>query len=118
MRPAFPVLVSAFTVLCPVLAEAADSDVKVSSIGYLPSRVKRASVTAAGTQFNLVRDADGTVAYSGSLGTAKTDPDTGERIAVAVFSSAAATTPPRRPGPTRTARPTGLTTSTTTSLTR
>ena len=86
MRPAFPVLVSAFTVLCPVLAEAADSDVKVSSIGYLPARVKRASITASATTFTVKRDADDSVAFTGTVGAAKTDPDTSQSIAVADFT--------------------------------
>jgi endoglucanase len=82
-RPA--AVAAVFALLCPVLAQAADSDVKVSSIGYLPSRAKRASVTAAGTQFNLVREADKSVAYTGTLGAAKNDPDTGQSVAVADF---------------------------------
>jgi endoglucanase len=72
---------------CPQLAAAADADVKVSSIGYLPARVKRASVTASATQWQLVRDADGSVAASGTLSAAKSDPDTAQSIAVADFSS-------------------------------
>ncbi len=87
MRSRCFALASVLTVLCPLVAEAADADVKVSSIGYLPARVKRASVTASGTQFNLKRDADGSVAYSGTLGAAKTDADTSQSIAVADFSS-------------------------------
>ena len=87
MRPGPSALVAAFIMLCPLLAHAADSDVKVSSIGYLPSRAKRASVTASGTQFKLVRDADQSVALSGTLGAAKTDPDTSQSVAIADFTS-------------------------------
>ena len=87
MRSGLLALASVLTVLCPVLAEAADADVKVSSIGYLPNRVKRASVTATGTQFNVVRDADGSVAFNGTLGAAKTDVDTSQSIAIADFTS-------------------------------
>ena len=86
MRPCGFALVSVLTVLGPFVAQAADADVKVSSIGYLPSRVKRASVTTGGTQFTLVREADGSAAMSGTLAAAKTDPDTSQSIAIADFS--------------------------------
>ena len=81
------VLAFAVTVLCPLAAGAADSDIKVSSIGYLPARVKRASITAAATQWTLVRDSDGGTAASGTLGAAKTDPDTSQSVAIADFTS-------------------------------
>jgi len=80
------VLVSALAAFCPLLAQAADSDVKVSSIGYLPGRTKRASITSAATSFTVKRDADGSVAYTGTAGAAKTDPDTSQSIAVADFT--------------------------------
>ena len=80
------VLASALVAFSPLLAQAADSDVKVSSIGYLPGRVKRASITAAATSFTVKRDADGSVAYTGTAGSAKTDPDTSQSIAVADFT--------------------------------
>ncbi len=85
MRTCFALL-SALVLLAPLTGEAADADVKVSSIGYLPERVKRASVTAAGTEFKVVREADGEVVLSGPLGAAKTDPDTGQSIATADFT--------------------------------
>jgi endoglucanase len=82
-----PVLVSAM--LAPILVEAADSDVRVSSIGYLPGRVKRASVTATGTTFTVKRDADGAVAFTGNLTSAIKDPDTSQSIATADFTALA-----------------------------
>jgi endoglucanase len=87
MRPRVLVLALAVSVLSPVLAQAADADIKVSSIGYLPARAKRASITAAATQWTLVRDSDGGTVASGTLPAAKTDPDTSQSIAVADFSS-------------------------------
>ena len=87
MRPRWFAFVSTLSVLCPLLASAADSDVKVSSIGYLPGRVKRASITAAATAFTVKRDADGSVVFTGTAGAAKTDPDTSQTIAMADFSS-------------------------------
>jgi endoglucanase len=80
-------LVLSSVLLAPSLVQAADSDVKVSSVGYLPGRVKRASVTATGTTFSVKRDADGAVAFSGTLGAATKDPDTSQSIAVADFTS-------------------------------
>jgi endoglucanase len=87
MRPRLLVFVSLVDLSCPLLAEAADADVKVSSIGYAPGRVKRASVTASATEWKLVRDADGGVVASGSLSAAKADPDTAQSIAIADFTS-------------------------------
>lgn len=78
-----------FIVAFPALAQAADSDVKVSSVGYLPARVKRASVTATGTTFTVKRDADDSVAFSGNLSAAAKDPDTSQSIATADFTSLA-----------------------------
>jgi len=80
-------LVSALATFSPLVAQAADSDVKVSSIGYLPGRVKRASITAAATAFTVKRDADGSVVFTGTAGAAKTDPDTSESITIADFTS-------------------------------
>ncbi len=91
MRLCLFVPVSVLAVLVPSLGEAADSDVKVSSIGYLPGRVKRASVTATGTSFTVKRDADGSVAFTGNLTTAAKDPDTSQSIAIADFTALADT---------------------------
>jgi endoglucanase len=87
MPPRLPVLVFAIAVLCPLAADAADSDIRVSSIGYLPARVKRASIAAAATQWTLVRDSDGGTAASGTFGAAKTDADTSQSISIADFTS-------------------------------
>lgn len=73
--------------ILPDLALAADSDVRVSSIGYLAARAKRASITAPATSFTLKRDADGSVVFTGTPAAAKTDSDTQQSIAVADFSS-------------------------------
>lgn len=72
--------------LAPMVVEAADSDVKVSSVGYLPGRAKRASITASGSTFAVKRADDDGVAFSGTLGAAAKDPDTSQSIAVADFS--------------------------------
>ena len=56
-------------------------------MGYLPGRVKRASITAAASAFTVKRDADGSVVFTGSASAAKTDADTSQSIAVADFTS-------------------------------
>jgi endoglucanase len=59
----------------------------VSSIGYLTARAKRASITAPATTFQIKRDSDGQVVFTGNVAAAKTDPDTQQSIAVADFSA-------------------------------
>jgi endoglucanase len=80
-------LATALTVLSPAVAKAADSDVKVSSIGYLPAHAKRASITAPATSFSVKRDSDGQAVFNGTVSAAKTDPDTQQSIAVADFTA-------------------------------
>jgi endoglucanase len=86
MRSSWFMPLLAFATWVPTLAVAADADVKVSSIGYLPGRVKRASVTATGTNFTVKRDSDDAVVFSGDLGAAAKDPDTAQNIAIADFT--------------------------------
>jgi endoglucanase len=86
MRPCGFALASVLTVLCPLWALAADSDIKVSSIGYLPNRAKRVSVTTSATQWLLVRDSDGSTVSGGELAAPRTDPDTAESIVVGDFT--------------------------------
>ncbi len=74
-----------FVLLAPMAVEAADSDVKVSSVGYLPGRAKRASITASGSTFQVKRADDDAVAFSGTLAAAIKDPDTGQNVAIADF---------------------------------
>jgi endoglucanase len=68
-------------------AAAADTDVRVSSIGYLPLRAKRASIVGAASAFSVVRDADGVVVLSGTPTTPVNDADTGESVATADFTA-------------------------------
>ncbi len=51
------VSLSVFSVHASALA--ADGDIRLSSIGYLPLRAKRASVVMPATTFSVVRDSDG-----------------------------------------------------------
>jgi endoglucanase len=74
-------------VLWAGLARAADDDVRLSSIGYLPDRAKVATVAGGGTTFSLRRTQDGVSALSGDLGAAHSEAGTGESLRSADFSS-------------------------------
>jgi endoglucanase len=69
----------------PAIADA--SDVRVSSVGYLPSGNKRATIAVSGTQFAVKRAKDGSLALSGALSPAAYDDDTSEIVSVADFSA-------------------------------
>jgi endoglucanase len=66
---------------------AADSDVRVSSIGYLPLRAKRATVAGTASTFSVIRDADGAVVLRGVPAGPLNDADTGETLMTADFST-------------------------------
>src|SRR6185295_3474336 len=70
------------------VAWAADGDVRVSSLGYLAARAKRVSVVGAtgGAAFVVRRDADGSSAFEGTLGSAAADATTMDTVAVGDFS--------------------------------
>ena len=67
-------------------ARAADSDVRVNSIGYLPARAKHISVAAGGTTFAVRRASDDSTAFLGTLGTAAVDTATGDTVALGDFT--------------------------------
>ena len=71
----------------PAPTAAADADVRVSSVGYLPGRSKLATVTVAATTFHVLRDADGSVAFEGTVAGPSITPDTGATVWLADFSS-------------------------------
>jgi len=73
--------------LAPARASAADTDIRLNSLGFLPLRVKRAAVVVPATSFNVVRDADGAVVLSDMLTGPVSDQDTGESVLTADFSS-------------------------------
>jgi endoglucanase len=82
-------LALAFLCLLPAASRAADSDVRVNTIGYVPERAKRASVLLTATAFDVKKKADGSVALHGALVGPVTDPDTGQTIWTADFSALA-----------------------------
>jgi endoglucanase len=71
----------------------AQADIKVNTVGYLPSRAKFATVPADGAQGSFViRDlATGQIAYAGALSENPVDvPDTGETVRLADFTALSA----------------------------
>jgi endoglucanase len=70
-------------------AVAADTDVRLNSVGYVPLRAKLATIAQPGTTFDVVRESDGSVALSGALTGPVNDADTGEALYVADFSQLA-----------------------------
>jgi endoglucanase len=77
--------VAVLTVAPPALA--ADADIHLSSIGYLPARVKRATVVGSAQDFSVVRDDDGSIALAGTAEAPLADTDTGQTVVVADFTS-------------------------------
>ena len=73
--------------LCSLVAGAADSDIRYSSIGYLPDRAKLATVLGGGSTFSLRRAADGSEVLAQPLGAAQTDATTSESFRIADFSA-------------------------------
>jgi endoglucanase len=68
-------------------ATAADTDVRLSSIGYLPLRAKRATIAGTASSFRVVRDSDGALVLSGTATAPLNDADTGESVATADFTA-------------------------------
>jgi endoglucanase len=63
--------------------------IKLDQAGYLPEAPKVALVVADGSanSFTIVKQADGVIAFRGMLGGPIADPDSGDRVRVADFSS-------------------------------
>jgi endoglucanase len=71
------------------VAKAADDDIRLSTIGYLPDFPKLASVLGtAGSSFALKRASDDVTVLAGDLSAAVTDPDTNQSVRTADFSAA------------------------------
>ena len=86
LRSALPWLLLA--ILVPAPARAADDDIRLSTIGYLPDRPKVASIIGtAGTGFAIKRVSDDSTVLSGDLSSAITDADTSQTVRYADFSS-------------------------------
>ncbi len=72
-----------------ILVAANTADIKVDQVGYLPERPKIALVAtgAKGDDFTIRRSADGAVVYKGKLSAKIEDPDTGDRVQSADFTT-------------------------------
>jgi endoglucanase len=79
-------LLAAFAVSGGVEA-AVSANVRLNSVGFLPAQVKRASVIAPAGNFNVLRNADNSTAYSGTLSGAAVNADTAESLRTADFSA-------------------------------
>src|SRR5947208_15904597 len=91
-------LVSSWGVLALIVAavprgaRAADSDVRVSSIGYPTARAKHVSVLGgAATSFAVRRSSDGSMAFEGTLAAPAADPGTNDMVAQGDFGALAET---------------------------
>lgn len=73
--------------LWPSVAGAADTDIRYSTIGYLPDRAKLATVLGGGTTFSLRRAGDGSEALAQQLGATQIDATTNESFRIADFSA-------------------------------
>jgi len=83
-----PLLLTSLLMLVPVFAHAADNDIRLSTIGYLPDRSKVASVVGeAGSTFVLKRVSDDHAMLTADLSASITDADTNENIRYADFTS-------------------------------
>lgn len=79
--------IASLTLFITASSWAADSDIRLNSIGFLPQEVKHASIVSACSEFQLVRVSDQSVVYSAKVTEPKVNPDTNETICTADFSS-------------------------------
>src|SRR5712691_2854982 len=79
-------LLLAITLFVPLRTQAADSDIRISSIGYLPDRIKRAAIIMAAAAFEVRRAADGSLAFSGVV-TGPVADETGHQVRTADFTA-------------------------------
>ena len=70
-----------------VCLNAADSDIRVSSIGFLNASTKQATLMVYASSFSINRESDNSVAYSGTLTGPALNADTSETVYNADFSS-------------------------------
>ena len=71
----------------PTAVRAADSDVRINSIGFVPARAKAVSVRGAAPNFMVRRVSDGSSAFEGTLPAPSVDPATTDMIALGDFSA-------------------------------
>jgi endoglucanase len=67
-------------------AETGSVQIKVDQVGYLPDGEKAAVVTAAAKTFEVKRASDNVAVFSGTLGPASADADSGDSVQIADFT--------------------------------
>jgi endoglucanase len=77
----------AFIPALAMLSLAADTAIKVDQVGYLPAAQKIAFVTAQAGKFAVKRADSNAVVFEGKLGAAEAEPDSGDQVRPADFSS-------------------------------
>ena len=70
-----------------LIAYAADTNIMLNTLGFLPDKPKRASINTSCTKFTVVSATGGIEAFSGSVSGPKKNNDTGEDIYIADFSA-------------------------------
>ena len=79
-------LISGLVIGFSAVVHAADSQIRLNTIGFLPDQPKRASVASECSGFAVVRVSDGTKVLEGRTGAPVVNPDTNERLWTADFS--------------------------------
>jgi endoglucanase len=64
----------------------ADTDIRLNTIGFLPDKEKRASISAACSKFSVIRSSDSVAVFTGAVAGPKKNFDTDEDIFIADFS--------------------------------
>ena len=80
-------MVLALIMLSSMIGSAADTNIRLNSLGFLPDKGKRASINTACSQFTVIRVPAGTTASSGSVSGPRRNTDTDEDIYTADFSA-------------------------------
>lgn len=68
-------------------AWAANTDIRINSIGYVTTRAKQATIVIAAAAFDIRRATDDSIAFSGVAAGPIADPDTAENTWIADFSA-------------------------------
>src|SRR5436305_11511325 len=67
--------------------DTANSAIRLNTLGFLPDHLKRASIAAPSTDFHVVNDADGSIAFRGKISGPVHNSDTNEELYIADFSA-------------------------------
>src|SRR5881392_2329065 len=67
--------------------DGANSAIRLNTVGFLPEHLKRASIASACTDFSVVNEKDGSVAFRGKVSAPVHNDDTNEELYIADFSA-------------------------------